>query len=239
MVKIKGYYRPQEVAEAVRLLAQPGTMPLAGGTQLLAQPETAVEAVVDLQALGLDGIAASDGSLALGAMVRLETLATDERVPELVREMARREGPNTLRQASTLGGTVATADWESELYAALLVHAAAVTLQRVSGSETLPLAELSSAAGTLITGVTLETNGATAAARVARTPADKPIVAVVGRRVGDKVVLAVCGVAGRPILIAPSDIENLMPPADFRGTSAYRREMAAVLGQRVMAQLEG
>ena len=80
--------------------------------------------------------------------------------------------------------------------------------------------------------------GETADARVARTPADTPIVAAVGRRDEEgNVRMALCGVADIPILVDPDEIENVDPPADFRGSAEYRRQMAGVLGGRVLAAL--
>ncbi len=46
-----------------------------------------------------------------------------------------REAPNTIRNAATIGGTVGTADPESELLAGLLAYGATVTLAR-TGSQT-------------------------------------------------------------------------------------------------------
>jgi CO/xanthine dehydrogenase FAD-binding subunit len=138
----------------------------------------------------------------------------------------------------TLGGEVATADPESELYAALLVHEAVETAQTSAGETLVPLAEIEVSEKELITAVTIQRHGQTASDRVARTPADRPIVAVVGRRVADGVLLAACGVAKRPILFNANGIDQLKPPADFRGSSGYRREMTAVLSQRVLAELD-
>ena len=38
--------------------------------------------------------------------------------------------------------------------------------------------------------------------------------------------------------VAPDEIEALDPPGDFRGSAAYRREMAAILSRRAVAQLD-
>jgi CO/xanthine dehydrogenase FAD-binding subunit len=155
----------------------------------------------------------------------------------LVRFTAHLEGPNTFRHVSTIGGTVATAESESELYAALLVHEAIVTVQSKMGERSVPLADLELGDGELVTAVTIDTQGQTAGDRVGRTPADKPIVSVVGRRLGEEIFLAVCGVAERPILVAADAIDQLNPPADFRGSSAYRKQMAHVLSNRVLTHL--
>lgn len=236
MPTVNHYQRPATVADALRLLAEPGAVPLAGGTQLVAAGRTA-DTVVDLQDVGLDGLTAGDGTLTLGAMVRLQTLADHDAVPPLIRAMARREGPNTIRAMGTLGGAVAAADPESELLAALLVHNAVVTVQSARGGANHRLADgYRPAPGELITAVTVRTGGATAAERVARTPADAPIVAVVGRRDADgRVTLAACGVADRPIIL--DEATALTPPDDFRGSAEYRRTMVDVLRRRVLSEL--
>jgi CO/xanthine dehydrogenase FAD-binding subunit len=103
----------------------------------------------------------------------------------------------------------------------------------------VPLSALAVRHGELVTAVAFQTGGRGAAERVARTPADDPIVAAVAR-VGDdgEVRLALCGVGNRPVLLFPSDLDTLAPPGDFRGSAAYRREMAALLTRRVLAALE-
>jgi CO/xanthine dehydrogenase FAD-binding subunit len=98
------------------------------------------------------------------------------------------------------------------------------------------LDELALPAATIITAVTIKTSGQTAAARTARTPADRPIVAAVARRAaGGQWRLALTGVADRPVLAHLTD--SLDPPGDFRGSGEYRRALAAVLTARVLDQL--
>ncbi|MCB8945818.1 MAG: FAD binding domain-containing protein [Ardenticatenaceae bacterium] len=239
MAKVKNYHRPESVEEVLALLQRPSTTLLAGGTQLIANLTEPVD-VIDLQAVGLNQIEVEADTITIGAMVRLQAMVEQAEMPELVRQMTLREGPNTFRHMGTLGGVVATADPESELYAALLVHEAVVTVQSSAGEKRFHLSERWNLAnGELITAVTLQRHGQTASDRVARTPADRPIVAVVGRRVGEAVLLAACGVAQRPILINADEIDQLNPPADFRGSSGYRREMTAVLADRVLGKFNG
>ena len=236
MSKVKTYYRPESVDEVLGLLQRPSTTLLAGGTQLIANLDEPID-VIDLQAVGLNHIKVEADTITIGAMVRLQAMVEHDEIPELVRQMTLREGANTFRHVGTLGGVVATADPESELYAALLVHEAVVTVLTRAGEGRVPLAEFELEEKGLITAVTIQRHGQSASDRVARTPADRPIVAVVGRRVGDGVLLAVCGVAKRPIFINADEIDALVPPADFRGSSGYRREMTAVLVRRVLAEL--
>lgn len=244
MPQLQAYHRPQSVEEALDLLARGGANAavLAGGTQLNAHLPRHVTEVIDLQAVGLDRISHGPGRLTLGAMVPLQAVVDDEDAPELLREMAHRAGPNTFRNAGTVGGTVARADSESEFLAALLVYDAEITIETGDGSHTMPLqAFLRDVSGSLrqgiITGVALEKDGATAHARLARTPADAPIVAAVARRAGDALRLALCGVAPTPLLVEPENLEGLNPPADFRGSTDYRRAMARVLVDRVLAEI--
>jgi len=248
MPQFKNYHRPESVESALALLGRSGvrTALVAGGTYLTPRLEEEVDEVVDLQAVGLDQIEHDGEQLTLGAMVTIQDVVDDEEVPALLREMARREGPNTFRNQGTVGGAVALADAESEFLAALLVLEAQVTVQTAEEERRLALSDFLAGdfadAGArkdgILTSVSLVKGGETADARVARTPADTPIVAAVGRRdEAGEVHLALCGVAERPILVEPDRIENVDPPADFRGSAEYRRQMAGVLGRRVVAAL--
>lgn len=246
MNQLKAYHRPASVEEALGLLSRPNvhTAVIGGGTQAVPRLAETVDEVIDLQHVGLADISLTGSGLTLGAMVRLQTLVDDERLPELLREAARREGPNTLRHAATVGGLIVGASPESELLAALLVCQAIVRVQNSQGTHNIPLADLladvpAALGGGLVTSVSLTPNGRTAATRVARTPADSPIVAAVARLADDNQLhLALCGVAPTPVLVDPDTIEAaLTPPDDFRGSAEYRRQMALTLSRRVIAAL--
>ncbi|MDX1688261.1 MAG: FAD binding domain-containing protein [Candidatus Promineifilaceae bacterium] len=245
MPQLEKYHRPESVESALELLGRSGvrTALVAGGTYLTPRLDEDVEEVVDLQAVGLDQIEHDDERMTVGAMVTIQAIVDDEEAPELLREMARREGPNTFRNQGTVGGAIARADSENEFLAALLVFEADVTVQTADGERQMALDDFLEDAkdareNGIVTAVSLAKEGKTADARVARTPADTPIVAAVGRRDGaGNVRLALCGVAERPIVVDPEEIEDVDPPADFRGSAEYRRQMAGVLGRRVVAAL--
>ncbi|RME81713.1 MAG: hypothetical protein D6775_12910 [Caldilineae bacterium] len=246
MTILQAYHRPRDLDTALRLLARSDvrTAVLAGGIHLNPhRPEDVIE-VVDLQDLELEGVRRADDRIAVGAMTRLQALVEDETLPELIRICAHRSGPNTFRNQGTIGGVVVGADPESELLAALLVHEAEVTVRRQADSQRLPLAAFlediaAAVRGGLVTEITFASTGAGAVERVARTPADKPIVAAVARRRPDgTTLLALCGVAPTPILLDSDQIAELRPPADFRGSSEYRREMARVLSRRALQTLQ-
>lgn len=234
------YLRPSTVDEAVELLGRPGALILAGGTWLNAGGPPAAALLVDLQAVGLDMVEATPTKVRVGAMVRLADLADHEAVPSWIRSIARLELPSSLRTLATVGGTVATADWESPLVAALLAVDASVTLRSAAGTSEHRLeaviADRGLLDGAVITAVELETSWAGSFHRTARTTADRPIVACVAARRADGTVrTAFTGVASTPIV--SSDVEALDPPGDFRGSPGYRRHLAVVLRNRATADL--
>ena len=243
MTTIRAYHRPATLDEALELLTGPDTEPLGGGTVLNGLPEETPAEVVDLQALGLDTVERDGAHVSIGAMVRLQDLIDHEWVPPLLKDLAYREGPNTIRNAATVGGTVAAADPESELLAGLLAHGAAVTIARSAGATDIALADLladrSELAGGLITAVHVTIGGTGAAARTGRTPADTSIVMVAG--VCDDAAsprLAATGVAATPVLIDLDALDDLDPPPDFRGSAQYRRAVVEALAARVIVELK-
>lgn len=254
------YHRPESLEEALQLLTQPNTVPLAGGTQLLASGTT--EAVVDLQALGLNQVQWPQGWLHIGAMTRLVDLAAaltghdQEGSPaHLLRGAIRKAGPNTYRNAATLGGVIAGRLPESELLAALLVLEARLHLYTPGEKEMslgAYLAEEEAPAG-LITEISLPWGpGAGASERVARTPSDTPIVSITVWLPEDgSARIAATGTSARPARLGQAEgamaggltevaIEAAataagaatVHPGDFRGDTSYRAEMAAVLTRR-------
>ena len=245
MRMITDYHRPANLDEALDLLNRPGvsSMVIGGGTDLAAQQIEEQVEVIDLQAACSKEVSERDGRVTIGAMVRLQDLIDDGQTPALLRDLARREGPNTLRNAATIGGTVAAADSESELVAGLLVHDATVAVAGLDGETSVRLEELLAnrelAEDRIIVSVTVEGGGVAAAARTGRTPADTSIVAAVGRATVGRTLFALTGVAATPVLVTPAEVPNLQPPADFRGSSEYRRVLAATLIDRVLAEIGG
>jgi probable selenate reductase FAD-binding subunit len=246
MPQLNAYHRPTSVDEALQLLARPSvnSAVVAGGTYIIPHLSEMVSEVIDLQRVGLTNIDFTGRGVTLGAMVRLQTIVDDHRNPDLLREAAHREGPNTLRNAATIGGVVASPYKESELLAALLVLDARIEVQNLGDTKTISLADFlldvpAALSGGLVTSISLTTLGKTASARVGRTPADVPIVAAVARLTeDDQIRLALCGVDRTPILV---DLENVKaavnPTSDFRGSTEYRRQMAATLAKRVVREL--
>lgn len=237
MPKVVGYHRPATVEEAVGLLTQPNTAVLAGGTRVNATPFGAQIVAVDVQALGLGGMETVDANtLRIGAATTLQVLAESSSLPEVLRHLARREAPSTLRTLATVGGTVAAGGAESELLTGLLACGCNVELRSAAGSRSVPLADLLADCdllrGSLITSITVSTDGRLAADHTGRTPGDIAIVSAVARRAADgTVTVAASGVASTPVIV--TDPTVLSPAGDFRGTTEYRKHLASVLIARV------
>lgn len=236
MVTVTAYWRPRSVTKAFELLEHPSAVVLGGGTELYSGSDAHEVEVVDLQALHLDGIDPTDDAVRIGAMVTLQQLIDSDDVPDIVGEAARREQPSTLRAQATIGGCIARGHAESELLAALLVHEAVVRIGGAGGTEEVPLeavlARLPIGAGRIVLAVTIRTGGVAAAARTARTSADRAIVSAYARATHDGPRFALSGVASTPVLVADADAVD--PMGDFRGSREYRRALAATLLARVV-----
>jgi aerobic carbon-monoxide dehydrogenase medium subunit len=247
MALLKTVYRPESAAEAASLLASAGEKlaPIAGGSKLIAELETRarrdLDGLVDLSRAGLNRIElVTQGGrqyIRAGATVTLSQITEHEVGGALADGVLRRagagEGPLNLRNAATLGGVVASAEYDSEFYAALLALDAGVILHDGAQEHTVQLEDLQSVAG-LITAILIPASSARGGmARVARTPADRPIVAAAVVRIGDGERVALCGVASRPVLSGAA----LNPPDDYKGSAAYRLAMAELVAQRARAEI--
>ena len=256
------YHKPTEVAEAMRLLRRTGvrTVPIAGGTSLVPSAARDVEAVVDLGALGLSYVKTSEG-LEIGATTTLQAIADHQDVRTFANgvlvKAIRDEASRNVREAATLGGSIVSATGNSPLYTALLALDARLTVRRARSTRDVvtSLAYWMPQPHTLILRVTLpalpdQTHAAYE--KVARTPADRPIVCVVARATArdgklNSVRLALGGVGGLPIVITKSHCTTeqavrlasaaIDPPSDYFATASYRREMIGVLVRRLLSNL--
>lgn len=188
---LQEYHRPQSIAQALELLSRPEvpTAVLAGGTELNGRTDLELAAVVDLAGLGLDQLEVSAGGLRVGAMVTLQTLTEAPEVQPyatgLLGQAARSSAPRTIRQAATVGGTLAGAKGGDDLPTALTALDARVILAITDGIWQVPVGEYLAGRGAadgtaaLITEVALPAlpEGARGAfVKISRTPSDRAIV---------------------------------------------------------------
>ena len=217
MKTITEYHRPKSVDEALKLLARPNvsTVPVGGGSALVAQDRRDVQAVVDLRDLGLSYIRREGNTLHLGATTTLQTLIdAPDSAPAWGGQLAlvaRLTAARNLREQGTLAGTLASAAANNPLAVLLLALDASLTIH-APDSRTVALADFFSQRETMLRGALITqiqiplpaSDEAVAFKTVGRTPADLPIVcaAVRLRRengTAKEVRVALGGVAHTPI----------------------------------------
>jgi CO/xanthine dehydrogenase FAD-binding subunit len=253
------YHRPETIEEALKLLRRTRvkTVPLAGGTSLVPAATPDVQAVVDLSALGLSYVK----GLSLGAMTTLQTIVdhadlrtyADGVLTAAILDSASRQ----TREGATLAGSIVSAAGNSPLFTVLLALGASLLVRTGRGTreEEVALPYWTPQPRALILQVTLPVlndDTHTAYEKVARTPADLPIVCVAARATIDHdhlrdIRLALGGVSEKPIVITQpaGSIEDLArlavatvtPADDYFASADYRREMIGALTKRVLSHL--
>ena len=192
-----------------------------------------------------------DAGLEIGATTTLQTIIDDAQVQAyadgvVVKAILDTASRNT-REAATFAGSIVASDGKSPLLATLFALGAQLTIRSLR-TQTVPLEEFSPQADTLILSVTLPALPADAHAayeKVARTPADLPIVCVAALKTADVTRLALGGVGEQMVVIdaeSPTIEEavelaqaSIEPPTDYFASGDYRREMIGVLVKRVLA----
>jgi CO/xanthine dehydrogenase FAD-binding subunit len=203
--------------------------------------------VIDLQDLGLDRMDRSDDTLELGSGVRLQSLVDSDVVPEILRESARREAGWNLRNAATLGGTVAAGDGRSPLLTVLLALRAEILIEPEGSWVDLDLVlsgRPDSLRGRLMTSARIRVPAAHGYDQVARTPADAPIVCVAAALLPSRPPSVALGGFGQaPLrLVAEGGVTRFVQAAslaysqaeDAWAGAAYRSEVAGVLVRRTL-----
>lgn len=246
LLNLREYQRPAEdeggsgLVQALEFLSRTDvrTVPLAGGDTLIGSGDPTVEAVVDLQALGLTEISLDRnlGALSAQAMVTRAQLAA-LKAPAgsagphsstasplaIIAAGAQRWGGNVQRNRATLGGALAGAAPDDPLLVALLASDARILLCTKSGYRTIPLTDFIPDRARLLAEPALITDVVVplppgrltgyALADVARTPADTPIVVAgaaitVAYGICKSARLALGGVAPHPVRVP--EVEALL-----------------------------
>jgi aerobic carbon-monoxide dehydrogenase medium subunit len=242
---ITNYFRPQTLDEALKLLAQPETRPLGGGTWLN-QPHDEKFAVVDLQALGLNKIHKVGNNLEIDACVTLQQLLEAAHCPLALTQAIRLESALNIRNATTIAGVLVTADGRSAFATAMLALDAKLTVSSGPKTETVyGLVEYATLYPRgLITKIVIPLNAKLAFESVARSPMDLPIVcAAVARWAAGRTRLALGGTGKAPTLAMDgtesegidSAAKNAFHEASDEWASAeYRMDVAATLAKRCL-----
>ncbi len=233
------YSRPATVAEAVGLLAQPGTYPLCGGAMALGHQKLPYAHIVDLQDLdALKAVDASADDMIFGGGVLLQTVLDTPDVPVAVKRALTRVPTLNHRNNTSIMETLLLDNPPAEWLAALAALHANLRLQTADGVQSFPITDTTLVAGpggrsltnALLLDVTVPrlANGeALGNAYLARTPAGDPIVcaATFVKVEGGAVSTAyagVCGASEQPcdllslgaLVGAPLDAANIAKVAD-------------------------
>ena len=188
MLNLQEIHKPKTIEDAIKLLRQPDTVALAGGTQLIASQSKKIRAVVDLCALDLSYIRDKNGAVALGATTTLADVSDSPMLRGamngVLAQAAHRTAASILRNQGTVAGTLITEP--NGIFATTLL---ALDAQIVCvGDKTMDVAIADFLAmlnhftmGSLVKEIVIPSGSVSKRAAletVARTPSDKPIVSV-------------------------------------------------------------
>lgn len=253
---IPAYYRPASVNEALKLKAElgPGAHFLAGGTEVNNLHSRRPSALIDLAALGLETLESTPEGLRIGAAVTFQQLLEHEGTPGFLKAAASQMTNRNIRNRATVGGQLATNRSCADLIPTLLAAEARVLLS----DHELPLEEYLKAPSGLILAIHVPaTKRGFGLGNQTRTAADISIInAAVSAELDGQIlvhpIVAVGGVAKHVVRLhsvesalhghavpAAQQVESLIagavqPIDDVRGSAAYKRHLASVLGQRAL-----
>jgi CO/xanthine dehydrogenase FAD-binding subunit len=140
------YVKPACLAEAVKLLAKPGSMALAGGTDLIsliAEDMVKPALLVDLKGItGLDKIEFKNNVLTIGALATFSNIRDSAVVAKrfpVIREMTGWVASNGIRNRATMAGNLCSAVPCCDSGPVLQVYDASVLVSGPKGKRTVPL----------------------------------------------------------------------------------------------------
>ena len=223
------YVRPATIPDALKALR--GGTALAGGTTLAARARHLTR-LVDLQDLGLDGLAVERGQVRLGAMLRLQQLVEAAgSLPGGLIDACRQEAALNLRNMTSVAGALIACSGRSAVVASMLALHAQVRIE--PGPDQWSLDDLldrrhAGLDARLVTEILFQIPGAMAFASVARSPADQPIVCAAVARLAGRAPsfgVAVGGFGERPILVLQAELA--LAAGDAGGAALAAREAFA------------
>ena len=255
------YHRPNTLAEAAKLSAQPDASLLAGGQSLIREMKLDRAAPRELVDLGLlkelRAIRVDGNTVIVGATATHDEVASSadvQRVFPALAALAQGIGDPQVRNRGTLGGAIATNDPAFDYPAAIVALNATVhTNTRTIPADAFFTGKLrtSLAAGEIITSVSFPIPEKAAYTKLPNFALSGAIVGVMVAKTKDGVRVAVVG-AG-PSVFRAQEIERALSakfeavaldsvklPAtgligDVFGTSEYRAAMVTVMAKRAVA----
>jgi CO/xanthine dehydrogenase FAD-binding subunit len=249
---IVDYYRPNDVAETLKLLEnQNNRAILVGGGSTIDRYIDEPVVIVDLQNAGLGEIIQKGAFFEIGATATLQTLLDQSQISDELRSVIRREATHNLRQVATVAGTLIASTGRSPFAAALLALDATVVM--LPGNETISLGNLlpkrdQISGSKLITKITIPLNVRMAYEEVNRTPADLPIVSASVAIWSSGRTRVILGGFGESPLLSSDGPERggeesaakdaFSQAGDEWATAEYRMEIAPILVKRCLTKIE-
>jgi CO/xanthine dehydrogenase FAD-binding subunit len=246
------YHRPETIEDAIKLLAE--GVPLAGGTTLAPKRRT-LEAVIDLDGLGMDQIEVGSDQVRIGAATKLQALVDpDLALTEDLIHACRLEAAWNLRNMATVAGTIMAADGRSPLLLVLLALKAEISIHGENTNTSLDEMlnrRLEGGKPFLITEITFAQPAELCYEYVARAPTDRPLVsaAAASPARGGGLVVAIGGFGDRPVLLENGNagsmddlkrqaVECYAQAGDAFASAEYRSEVAGILVERVLKEVQ-
>ncbi len=255
LINLKTIHKPQSLVQAAELLNVPDVYPLYGsGAWLVRSGISGIDAAVDLSPLVSQSCSADrGGDLALSPAATLETICAgqladvDTVIHGGLSSLIKSEVPETLRNALTLGDMFMECDSTSLLLTMLSGLQTDVHIFDGESRNQLTMRmrdwfslTLDQRRQLIITDVRCREYALWRYAfdKVARTPADAPIVAVVAFCRADApettAFTVVGGLTGHPAHYLDGMQSTLN---DYKGSAEYRTAMARTLSQRALTQV--
>ena len=151
LTSVESFHSPTDASSVVQLLQQheDSALIVAGGTFLHGLASrgllTGIDALIDIQNLGLDTIAVDPGNVVIGAMTRLAQLEANEVIQQQAWLGAVQDAitypPVQIMNSATVGGAVASACPLFDLPTAFLALNGAVQAHGPDGGRDIPLEE--------------------------------------------------------------------------------------------------
>ncbi|MCD6501209.1 FAD binding domain-containing protein [bacterium] len=142
-------HRPRDFAEALRIRAEEGAMPFAGGTDLMVRYKrplgVAPQFGKPVLLLGhldeIRGIRIESGSVRIGAGTTLTEILKSDIAPEVLRSAIAQMASIGTRNIATIGGNICNASPAGDTLPPLYAMDAALVLESIRGERAVPIAE--------------------------------------------------------------------------------------------------
>jgi CO/xanthine dehydrogenase FAD-binding subunit len=143
MISVELYYRPEDLQEALYMLATGDYTPIAGGTDLIPRMRDGrPRRILELGRLDLDSIRDKGDGIEIGALATHTAVASDSLVTESLPALARAcslVGTQQIRNRGTIGGNIVNASPCADTVPALLLYDADLVFRTPAETRTVPL----------------------------------------------------------------------------------------------------